>query len=251
MLRLSNIVDDDEVGTPDTDAQGRVVPEGPALPLTSSAALPLPASRTTDPSKVAGTAGHHKRRARVLKWFDTYKDRKTPTLLRQIWKSDWTIAAFIPMGIAFYGMKLTGWPWLGVVFFMLAMSTVDAILSIFVVRLSFQQNKSGFYRTEDYERDWLRYRVLLSMTKAALLFVIGLGCGWTAMVGAHLTWFFTSCERLRYILLRWSMSEKYEDLQRWSVFAVLREVHVEPTLKNFDILAGIGIVLGFGVTFLF
>jgi len=249
MLRLTNIVDDDDVGADDASTVEEEVQPIPEVALASAHSLPLPPSRAFDPAKPP--AVHQKRRKRVLQWFDTYKDRKTPTLLRQIWKSDWTIAAFIPMGICFYGMKLTGWPWLGVMFFMLAMSTVDAILSIFVVRLSFQQNKSGFYRTEDYERDWLRYRVLLSMTKAALLFVIGLGCGWTAMVGAHLTWFFTSCERLRYVLLRWSMSEKYEDLNRWSVFAVLREIHVEPSLRNFNIAAAVGLILGFGVTVIF
>ncbi len=110
MLRVTNIVDDDEVGAGESPIAADDTQPVPHVVLATSAqTIPLPSSRAFDPAK-APTPGL-KRRKRVLQWFDTYKDRKTPTLLRQIWKSDWTIAAFIPMGICFYGMKLTGCGW--------------------------------------------------------------------------------------------------------------------------------------------
>jgi len=187
---------------------------------------------------------------RVKDFIDTQRQSKTTRLLKQIWKSDWTIAAFIPMIGSFYAMKYTGAAFFGVLFFILAVSTIDAILSIFVIRLSFQQNKSGFYKTEDYERDRLRYRVLISITKAILYFAIGISCGWVAILGAHIAWLFTSCERLRYVILRWSMEENYPDLRRWSVFILLKEFDIEPGIKEFNIVASVGAVLGLGVTFL-
>lgn len=185
---------------------------------------------------------------RLRDFLEAQRQNKTTRLLKQIWKSDWSIAAFIPMTICFYIMKHTGVAFWGVLFFMLAVSTVDAILSIFVIRLSFQQNKSNFYKTEDYERDRLRYRVLISITKAILYFAIGISCGWTAVLGAHIAWLFTSCERLRYVILRWSMEEYYPDLKRWSIFLLLKEFDIEPGIKQFNVVAIIGALIGLGIT---
>jgi hypothetical protein len=190
-------------------------------------------------------------RARLTKFIERGKTQKTPRLLLQIWQSDFSIVAFILVMATFYLMKDMRYPPIGVLFFLLAMATVDAILSIFVVRLSFHQNKHGFYRTEDFERDWLRYRMLLSMTKAALLFVVGTSCGTTAVIASYVMWFFTSTQRLRYLILRWSMDDHYPELQRWSIFALLREAGIEPKLKNFNLVAAIGVAIGFTIAFAF
>ena len=171
--------------------------------------------------------------------------------LKEIWKSDYTIMAFIPMVGCYYLMKYTGSPFAGVLFFLLAVATIDAILSIFVIRLSFHANKHRFYQTEDYERDWLRYRVLLTITKGVVFFMIGLKCGWSAIVGAQILWFFTTTERLRYVILRWSMEDYFPQLQKWSIFAVLQRFGVKPRRKEFNIVAAVGLVLGILVTFLF
>jgi hypothetical protein len=148
-------------------------------------------------------------------------------------------------------MKDARYPPIGLLFFTLAMATIDAILSIFVVRLSFHQNKHGFYRTEDFERDWLRYRILLSMTKAALLFLVATTCGTAAVFASYIVWFFTSTQRLRYFILRWSMDDHYPELQRFSIFTLLKEFGVEPKLKNFNLVAILGLVIGFAITFIF
>lgn len=179
------------------------------------------------------------------------KTRKTARILFQIWQSDYSIIAFVLVVLSFYVMKDTRYPPIGLLFFIIAMATVDAILSIFVVRLSFHQNKHGFYRTEDFERDWLRYRILLLMTKATLLFVVLTSCGTPAFIASYVVWFFTSTQRLRYVILRWSMDEHYPELQRWSIFTVLREFGVEPRRRNFDLVAAIGIVIGFLIVFAF
>jgi hypothetical protein len=206
-----------------------------------------------------GTNGHAlpiapRRRGRIRRWklsdlVELAKSRKTTQLLLQIWHSDYSIIAFILVMASFYLMKDTRYAPVGLLFFILAMATVDAILSIFVVRLSFHQNKHGFYRTEDFERDWLRYRILLSMTKAALLFVVATSCGTATVVASYIAWFFTATQRLRYIILRWSTDEHYPDLQRWSIFALLREAGIEPKLKNFNIVALLGIVISFAIVF--
>jgi hypothetical protein len=171
--------------------------------------------------------------------------------LKEIWKSDYTIMAFIPMVGCYYLMKYTGSPFAGVLFFLLAVATIDAILSIFVIRLSFHANKHRFYQTEDYERDWLRYRVLLAITKGVVFFMIGLKCGLSAILGAQIIWFFATAERLRYVILRWSMEDYFPQLQKWSIFLVLKKFGVEPHRKQFNIVATIGLVLGLLVTFLF
>jgi hypothetical protein len=188
---------------------------------------------------------------RIRSFIQASKEKKTPKLIMQIWQSDFSIIAFVVTMASFYLMKDTDYAPVGVLFFLFGMSTVDAILSIFVVRLSFHQNKHGFYRTEDFERDWLRYRMLLSMTKAALLFVVGTSCGTMAVVASYVVWFFTSTQRLRYFILRWSMDDHYPELQRWSVFALLREVGVEPKLKNFNLVAVLGVIIGFAIVFIF
>jgi len=190
----------------------------------------------------------HKRFRRLV---ELSKSQKTTRILLQIWQSDYSIIAFVLVVASFYVMKDTGSPPIGLFFFILAMATVDAILSIFVVRLSFHQNKHGFYRTEDFERDWLRYRILLSMTKAALLFVVLTSCGTVCVVASYIAWFFTATQRLRYIILRWSMDEHYPELQRWSIFALLREAGVEPKRKNFTLVAAIGVVVAFTIVFIF
>jgi hypothetical protein len=191
------------------------------------------------------------RKMNVRQLIELGKSQKTAKLLLQIWQSDYSIIAFLVMMGTFYLMKDTRLPVVGVTFFLFAMAEVDAILSIFVVRLSFHQNKHGFYRTEDFERDWLRYRMLLSMTKAALLFVVATSCGSATVVASYLMWFFTSTQRLRYIILRWSMDEHYPELQRWSIFALLREAGIEPKLRNFNVLALIGLVVGYGIVLIF
>ena len=127
-----------------------------------------------DPAAAASTRSRYRRR--IQKLIEQGKSRKTPKLILQIWQSDYSIIAFVMVIGSFYLMKDARYPPVGVLFFLLAMATVDAILSIFVVRLSFHQNKHGFYRTEDFERDWLRYRILLSMTKTALLFLVATTC---------------------------------------------------------------------------
>jgi hypothetical protein len=185
------------------------------------------------------------------KFIEQSKAKKTPRLLLQIWQSDFSIVAFVLVMVTFYLMKDIRYPPVGVLFFLLAMATVDAILSIFVVRLSFHQNKHGFYRTEDFQRDWLRYRILLSMTKAALLFVVGSSCGSAAVIASYIVWFFTSTQRLRYLILRWSMDDHYPELQRWSIFMLLREAGIEPKLKNFNLVAVIGVIIGFAIVFIF
>ena len=188
---------------------------------------------------------------RIRQLIEMVKSRKTTKLLLQIWQSDYSIIGFVVVMGTFYIMKDTHYGPIGVLFFLFAMAEIDAILSIFVVRLSFHQNKHGFYRTEDFERDWLRYRMLLSMTKAALLFVVATSCGPAAVIASYLMWFFTSTLRLRYIILRWSMDDHYPDLQRWSIFALLREAGIEPKLRNFNILAILGVVIAFTIAFLF
>lgn len=188
---------------------------------------------------------------RFRKLLELSKSQKTTRILLQIWQSDYSIIAFVLVVASFYLMKDTGSPPIGLFFFILAMATVDAILSIFVVRLSFHQNKHGFYRTEDFERDWLRYRILLSMTKASLLFVVLTSCGTACVVASYIAWFFTATQRLRYIILRWSMDEHYPELQRWSIFALLREAGIEPRRKNFNLVAIIGVVIAFAIVFVF
>ena len=89
------------------------------------------------------------------------------------------------------------------------------------------------------------------MTKAILFFVIALSCGWQTVAGAYILSFFTSCERLRYLILRWKMAEEFPDLERWTIFRVLREFDIKPTLRNFDIAAAAGVLLGFGFTLWF
>jgi hypothetical protein len=192
-----------------------------------------------------------KRNKRLRRLLELSKSQKTTRILLQIWQSDYSIIAFVLVVASFYMMKNIGSPPIGLFFFILAMATVDAILSIFVVRLSFHQNKHGFYRTEDFERDWLRYRILLSMTKATLLFVVLTSCGTACVVASYIAWFFTATQRLRYIILRWSMDEHYPELQRWSIFALLREVGVEPRRKNFNLVAIIGVVIAFAIVFMF
>ncbi|MDP4198532.1 MAG: hypothetical protein Q8922_00660 [Bacteroidota bacterium] len=188
---------------------------------------------------------------RMRRLLEAGKRRRTTQLLTQIWQSDYSLIAFIIVMAAFYLMKDTRSPVIGVLFFLFAMAEVDAILSIFVVRLSFHQNKHGFYRTEDFERDWLRYRMLLTMTKAALLFVVATSCGTATVIASYIMWFFTSTQRLRYVILRWSMDEHYPELQRWSIFALLREAGIEPKRRNFNLVALIGVILGFGIVLLF
>src|ERR1700733_2648492 len=129
-------------------------------------------------------------RGKFRKLLDFGMSKKTIRLLIQIWQSDYSIIAFVFAVLSFYLMKGMNYPPLGVLFFLLAMAVVDSILSIFVTRLSFLQNKHGYYRSDDFERDWLRYKILLSMTKAALLFVVGTSCGTAAVVGSYVMWFF-------------------------------------------------------------
>jgi Na+/melibiose symporter-like transporter len=193
----------------------------------------------------------HKFRGNLRKLFDFGMSKKTSRLLIQIWQSDFSIIAFVLAGSSFYLMKWMNYPPVGVLFFLLAMAVVDAILSIFVTRLSFLQNKHGYYRSDDFERDWLRYKILMSMTKAALLFVVGTSCGTAAVVGSYVMWFFTSTQRLRYFILRWSMDDHYPELQRWSIFAILQKAGIEPHLKNFNYVAILGVVIGFAIVFLF
>ncbi len=216
-----------------------------ALAAEAQASIPKPESQG-DPLPKVG-----KGRQRVRRWVEIGKSKKTPRLLLQIWQSDYSIIGFVITMATFTLMKDTGYGPIGVLFFLVAMAEIDAILSIFVVRLSFHQNKHGFYRTEDFERDWLRYRMLLSMTKAALLFVVATSCGASATIACFVMWFFTTTLRLRYIILRWSMDDHYPDLQRWSVFAILSEAGIQPKLRNFNILAILGVLIGFGIAFLF
>jgi hypothetical protein len=190
-------------------------------------------------------------RANFRLLLDFGKSKKTSRLLIQIGQSDYTLIAYILTAVTFFLMNRMNYAPMGVLFFLLAMAVVDSILSIFVTRLSFHQSKDGFYRPEDFERDWLRYRIMLSMTKATLLFVVGISCGTSAVVGSYVMWFFTSTQRLRYIILRWSMVDHFPELERWSIFGILREMGVKPKRRNYNIAAIIGVVLGFTIAFAF
>jgi hypothetical protein len=190
-------------------------------------------------------------RANFRLLLDFGKSKKTSRLLIQIGQSDYTLIAYVLTAVTFFLMNRMNYAPMGVLFFLLAMAVVDSILSIFVTRLSFHQSKEGFYRPEDFERDWLRYRIMLSMTKATLLFVVGISCGTSAVVGSYIMWFFTSTQRLRYIILRWSMVDHFPELERWSIFGILREAGVKPKRRNYNIAAIIGVVLGFGIAFAF
>lgn len=190
-------------------------------------------------------------RSRMREFLVKQREAKNILLLKEIWKSDYTILAFFPMVGCYYLMKFTGSPFAGMLFFLLAVATIDAILSIFVIRLSFHANKSRFYQTDDYERDWLRYRVLLTITKGVLFFMIGIKCGWTAILGAQIVWFFTTAERLRYVILRWSMEDYFPQLEKWSVFFFLKRFGIQPKRKEFNRVAAIGLVLAIVVTFVF
>jgi hypothetical protein len=211
--------------------------------------LPIPVVQF--PGRKGYAAARKIRIGKLHDLIEAARSKRTIQLLLQIWQSDYSIIGFVIVMGTFYLMKDTRAPVIGLTFFLFAMAEVDAILSIFVVRLSFHQNKHGFYRTEDFERDWLRYRMMLTMSKAALLFVVGTSCGTATVVASYLVWFFTSTQRLRYIILRWSMDEHYPELQRWSIFALLREAGIEPKLKNFNVLALVGVVVGFGIVLLF
>jgi hypothetical protein len=188
---------------------------------------------------------------RLEQLIELVKSRKTARTLLQIWQSDYSIVAYLLAMTSFYVMKTTRYPPIGLFFFILAMAAVDAILSIFVVRLSFQQDRHGFYRAEDFERDWLRYRILLSMTKAALLFVVLTSCGTATVVASYIVWFFTATLRLRFFILRWSVDEHYPELQRWSIFALLREAGVQPKRRHINLIALLGVAIGFAIVFLF
>jgi hypothetical protein len=190
-------------------------------------------------------------RANFKLLLDFGKSKKTSRLLIQIGQSDYTLVAYVLTVVTFFLMKQMNYPPMGVLFFLLAMAVVDSILSIFVTRLSFHQSKEGFYRPEDFERDWLRYRIMLSMTKATLLFVVGISCGTAAAVGSYVMWFFTSTQRLRYIILRWSMVDHFPELERWSIFGILREAGVKPKRRNYNLAAIIGVVLGFTIALAF
>jgi hypothetical protein len=190
-------------------------------------------------------------RANFRLLLDFGKSKKTSRLLIQIWQSDYTLIAYVLTVVTFFLMKRMNYPPMGVLFFLFAMAVVDAILSIFVTRLSFHQSKDGFYRPEDFERDWLRYRIMLSMTKATLLFVVGISCGTAAAVGSYVMWFFTSTQRLRYIILRWSMVDHFPELERWSIFGILREAGIKPKRRNYNLAAILGVLLGFMIAFLF
>ena len=90
------------------------------------------------------------------------------------------------------------------------------------------------------------------MTKAALLFVVGTSCGTAAAVGCYVMWFFTSTQRLRYLILRWSMEDHFPELERWSIFVILREMGLKPKLGNYNNVAAIlGVVLGVTISLVF
>jgi Na+/melibiose symporter-like transporter len=211
------------------------------------------ANREPPPAGQAKDSAFYKRavRANFRMLIDFGKSKKTSRLLIQIWQSDYTIIAYALTAISFFLMKRINYPPLGVLFFLLAMAVVDAILSIFVTRLSLHQGKHDIYSAEDFERDWLRYRILLSMSKAVLLFVVGTSCGTATAVGCYVMWFFTSTQRLRYIILRWSMVDHFPELERWSIFGLLREAGVKPKLGNYNIAAMLGVVLGFIIALVF
>jgi Na+/melibiose symporter-like transporter len=201
--------------------------------------------------KKAGVSSNRPVRANFKTLLDFGKSKRTSRLLMQIWKSDYTIIAYVLTAITFFLMKRMNYPPMGVLFFLLAMAVVDAILSIFVTRLSVHQHKHDVYSPEDFARDWLRYRILLSMTKAALLFVVGTSCGTAAAVGCYVMWFFTSTQRLRYLILRWSMEDHFPELERWSIFVILREAGIKPKLGNYNIAAILGVALGFTIALVF
>ena len=71
------------------------------------------------------------------------------------------------------------------------------------------------------------------------------------MIGSYVLWFFTSTQRLRYFILRWSMDDHYPELQRFSIFTLLKEFGVEPKLKNFNFVAAVGVVIGFAISIMF
>jgi Na+/melibiose symporter-like transporter len=207
----------------------------------------------SDPAGQKKDSAFYKRavRANFRMLIDFGKSKKTSRLLIQIWQSDYTIIAYALTTISFFLMKRINYPPLGVLFFLLAMAVVDAILSIFVTRLSLHQGKHDIYSAEDFERDWLRYRILLSMSKAVLLFVVGTSCGTAAAVGCYVMWFFTSTQRLRYLILRWSMVDHFPELERWSIFGLLREAGIKPKLGNYNLAALLGVVLGFTIALMF
>jgi Na+/melibiose symporter-like transporter len=208
---------------------------------------------SSDATGQAKDSAFYKRavRANFRMLIDFGKSKKTSRLLIQIWQSDYTIIAYVLTAITFFLMKRMNYPPIGVLFFLLAMAVVDAILSIFVTRLSLHQGKHDIYSAEDFERDWLRYRILLSMSKAVLLFVVGTSCGTATAVGCYVMWFFTSTQRLRYIILRWSMVDHFPELERWSIFGLLREAGVKPKLENYNLAAMVGVVLGFIIALMF
>jgi hypothetical protein len=47
------------------------------------------------------------------------------------------------------------------------------------------------------------------------------------------------------------MDDHYPELQRWSIFMLLREAGIEPKLKNFNLVAVIGVIIGFAIVFIF
>jgi hypothetical protein len=235
--------------TPAAPIDARV---GDRAVFTKEAVLEPPRRTSSEPRlRTSGQATRARYRARIRRLLEEGKSKKTPRLILQIWQSDYSIIAFVLVIASFYLMKDARYPPIGVLFFLLAMATIDSILSIFVVRLSFHQNKHGFYRTEDFERDWLRYRILLSMTKAALLFLVATTCGTSAVIGSYVVWFFTSTQRLRYFILRWAMDDHYPELQRFSIFTLLREFGIGPKLKNFNVVAVLGVLIGFTIAFVF
>ena len=47
------------------------------------------------------------------------------------------------------------------------------------------------------------------------------------------------------------MVDHFPELERWSIFVLLREAGVKPTLRNYNLAALLGVALGFTIALVF
>src|ERR1039457_3460921 len=113
-------------------------------------------------------------------------------ILSQLWNKDWTLKAFIPAAICLLDMFIFHTPLCGMLFFVLIFTILDIIG---FVNLSARDNQNDGMNTPR-----IAYRIVQTTLQVLLCCLVVSLCGFWAMLGGMVAWWFGVCDYLFYVL---------------------------------------------------
>ena len=129
----------------------------------------------------------------------------------------------------------------GLIFYVVGFSVFDVF--------GFTASTNNVPEGDGKQDNIFRYRIIQLMMQTFMTVLVWNYCGWSVALAATVAWFFTTCDKLFYIIQKSKYTGDYPWLESWSVFSLLKPLGIKATDKTFNALALGGIILSLVMIF--